>query len=87
VILATAMELLTAAVSQIERRGLTLIGVALGNLENDLPLQLPLPFDRRRAVDLDAAVDRVRDRYGTTAITRAALLGQDEGISVPMLPD
>ena len=36
---------------------------------------------------LDAVVDSVRDRYGTGAITRAVLLGRDEGISVPLLPD
>ena len=42
-------------------------------------------FERRRA--LDAALDSVRDRFGTTAITRAVLLGRDQGLAVPLLPD
>jgi DNA polymerase-4 len=48
-------------------------------------LVLPLRRDRRRA--LDAALDTVRDRYGTAAVTRAVLLGRDEGFAVPLLPD
>jgi DNA polymerase-4 len=44
-------------------------------------------FDARRAADLDAALDAVRDRYGSEAITRGVLLGRDPGISVPLLPD
>jgi len=44
-----------------------------------------LPFNRSR--DLDAVVDRVRDRFGSRAITRGALVGQDAGAWVPLLPD
>ena len=69
----------------IESRGLTLIGVALANLEDEGSIQLALPFDRTR--DLDATLDRVRDRFGSTAITRGVLLGRDAGLSVPLLPD
>jgi DNA polymerase-4 len=29
----------------------------------------------------------VRDRFGGAAITRAVLLGRDQGISMPVLPD
>ena len=36
---------------------------------------------------LDAALDDVRDRFGSAAITRAVLLGRDQGLSVPLLPD
>ena len=36
---------------------------------------------------LDAAVDAIRDRFGTAAITRAVLLGRDPGFSMPLLPD
>jgi DNA polymerase-4 len=36
---------------------------------------------------LDAALDSVRERYGTDAITRAVLLGRDQGVSMPLLPD
>ena len=48
-------------------------------------MQLVLPFNRRLA--LDATLDSVRDRYGTAAITRAVLLGRDQGLAVPLLPD
>ena len=86
-ILATARGLLTAAMPLIESRGLTLLGVALTNLQDDRAIQLALPFEGHRARALDATLDLVRDRFGTTAITRAVLLGRDEGPSVPMLPD
>ena len=36
---------------------------------------------------LDLALDEVRDRFGSAAVTRAVLLGRDEGLSVPLLPD
>jgi DNA polymerase-4 len=84
-ILVTARELLVAALPMIERQGITLIGISLGNLENDDAIQLALPLDRQRA--LDATLDDVRDRFGSTAITRAVLLGRDPGIAVPLLPD
>lgn len=88
-ILATARALLTVAGSRVEReRGLTLVGVAVGNLADDASaVQLPLPFDRRRASALDAALDGVRDRFGSAAVTRAVLLGRERGQPVPMLPD
>ncbi|MBQ1075774.1 hypothetical protein KBX06_21815 [Micromonospora sp. C31] len=49
--------------------------------------QPPLPFDRDPGADLDAAVDAVRDRFGSEALTRAALLGRDPGMEMPLLPD
>jgi DNA polymerase IV len=36
---------------------------------------------------LDATLDDVRERFGSGAITRAVLLGRDQGLSVPLLPD
>ena len=84
-ILQTANGLLRASMPLIERRGLTLIGIALTNLSDAGAVQLVLPFDRTR--DLDAVVDRVRDRFGSKAITRGVLVGRDPGIWVPMLPD
>lgn len=86
-ILATARELVEAATPLIESRGITLIGVSLTNLDNDDAIQLALPFDRRWAPDLDAALDELRDRFGSSVVTRAVLLGRHQGLSVPLLPD
>ena len=57
----------------IERQGITLVGVALGNLENDDAIQLALPLEGHRARALDLTIDTVRDRFGSDAITRAVL--------------
>jgi DNA polymerase IV len=84
-IVQTAHGLLRASGPLIERRGLTLIGIALTNLSDAGAIQLVLPFDRAR--DLDAVVDSVRDKFGSKAITRGVLVGQDPGIWVPLLPD
>ena len=86
-ILATARGLLAEATPLIELRGLTLVGVAVANLENDVPAQLVLPFERRSHDALDRALDEVRERFGSTAVTRAVLLGRDPGFTVPLLPD
>jgi DNA polymerase-4 len=85
VILKAATDLLDQSMPLVERRGITLIGIALTNLGEENGIQLTLPFERRR--ELDVAVDRVRERYGSGAITRGVLLGRDPGISVPLLPD
>jgi DNA polymerase-4 len=86
-ILAAARGLLVTAMPMIRRQGITLIGVTLSNLDNDGAIQLALPFDRPLAAAIDGALDRVRDRFGSAAITRAVLLGRDQGMSVPLLPD
>ena len=85
-ILETERLLLATAMPMIERRGLTLVGIAVANLENDGAVQLALPFDRYTD-ELDAALDEVRERFGSEAVTRAVLLGRDQGLTVPMLPD
>ena len=99
IILAAARGLLATVSPTIESRGLTLIGVALGNLADGHAVQLVLALDhtRRRRRDrdagrharrgLDAALDDIRDRFGAEAVTRAVLLGRDQGITVPLLPD
>jgi DNA polymerase IV len=86
-ILDAARDLLAAATPLIERRGLTLVGIAVGNLDNRGVEQLELPFDRHRDGELDAALDTVRERFGSSAIIRGALLRRGEGLSVPLLPD
>jgi DNA polymerase-4 len=86
-VLTTARGLLATATPMIERQGLTLVGVAVANLDNDDAVQLALPFDPRDSDALDATLDRVRERFGPTAITRAVLLGRDQGLTMPLLPD
>jgi DNA polymerase IV len=86
-ILGAARGLLAAATPMIDVQGLTLIGVTLANLDDDGAIQLALPFDRRSQSALDAAVDDVHERFGSAAITRAVLLGRDQGLQVPLLPD
>ncbi|MCM0677174.1 DNA polymerase IV [Micromonospora phytophila] len=85
-LLGAARALLRAALPELDRRGVTLIGVSVGNLD-DSPVQLPLPFERDPGAELDAAVDAVRDRFGSTALTRAVLLGREPGVEMPLLPD
>ncbi|MFC4021559.1 DNA polymerase IV [Micromonospora sp. GCM10011542] len=85
-LLAAARALLGAALPDIDRRGVTLIGVSVANLD-DNPVQPELPFDRDPGAELDAAVDAVRDRFGSAALTRAVLLGRDPGVEMPLLPD
>jgi DNA polymerase IV len=87
VILLTARGLMAEARPLIERQGLTLVGIAVANLENSRTVQLVLPFDGTRGIALDAAIDEIRDRFGSTAIMRAVLLGRDPGLIVPLLPD
>lgn len=85
-LLATARALLAKAQPLIDERGITLVGVAIGNLADSPPVQLPLPFGRADTSALDTAVDRVRDTYGKTAVTRTVLLGARD-LEVPRLPD
>jgi DNA polymerase IV len=85
-LLDAARGLLAAALPTATKRGLTLVGVAVDNL-SDAPEQLELPFDPFRDAQLDAALDAVREKYGTTALSRATLLGRDTGLVMPMLPD
>ena len=74
VILRAARALLASAQDLVDARGLTLIGLAVANLQDARAVQLVLPFDAAGGAALDQAVDEIRDRYGTAAITRAVLL-------------
>jgi DNA polymerase IV len=86
-ILIAARALLSESLPMLRERGVTLVGISVANLENDDALQLPLPFHPRDELRLDEAVDDVRDRYGSSAVTRALLVGRDAGYTMPMLPD
>jgi DNA polymerase-4 len=46
-----------------------------------------LPFADGPVSTIDSALDQVRDRFGSTAVTRAVLLGRNQGPTVPLLPD
>ena len=83
-VLAAARVLLEAARPLIAERGITLVGVALSNLEDSGPGQLPL--DDRTAL-LDSTLDELRERFGTEVITRAVLLDREEAPRLPLLPD
>jgi DNA polymerase IV len=85
-IMVTARELLADAMPMIRRQGVTMVGVAVANLDDSGVIQLTLPFERHNG-GLDAALDRVRDRFGSDAVTRAVLLGRGQGLTVPLLPD
>ncbi|HEX4717263.1 MAG TPA: DNA polymerase IV [Thermoleophilaceae bacterium] len=87
VILTEARRLLRAAIPIIERQGITLVGVALTNLEDAGAVQLTLPFGREREQALDTTLDDIRGRFGSASITRAVLVGREHGPSMPMLPD
>ena len=86
-LLTAARALVSTAAPMIATQGLTLIGVALSNLDNDDAIQLALPFGNYESGALDTTLDNVRDRFGSASITRATLLGRDPGTSVPLLPD
>jgi DNA polymerase-4 len=94
-VLAAVQSLLAAAAPLIAERGLTLVGVAVSDLDNDDAVQLALEFPRpgtetpvaAPSAVLDATVDAVRRRFGNGAIDRAVLVGRSTGFEVPKLPD
>jgi len=93
-VLYVARRLLAEASPLIRSGGLTLVGIAVANLDDADAVQLVLPFDRRHrtasaggVAALDAALDDVRSRFGTAALTRAVLLGRDDHLDVALLPD
>jgi DNA polymerase-4 len=82
-----ARGLLAAATPTIGARGLTLVGLSLANLVDEGAIQLALPFERAHESALDAALDEVRERFGSAAVTRALLVGRSPGVVMPLLPD
>ena len=87
-VLAAVRTLLAASRTTIDRRGLTLVGVTVTNLDpSDVGTQLELPLEGRDLDALDAVVDEVRRRIGPSAVTRATLLHRDVGLSHWLFPD
>jgi DNA polymerase IV len=88
-ILAAARQLVAAAAPVIAQRGLTLVGFAVSGIDRSGAQQLMLPFSEAesRPLAVDAAIDRVRRRYGRSALTPAVLVGRDPGFEMPHLPD
>jgi DNA polymerase-4 len=74
-ILGTARALFADAQPMIRRRGLTLVGITVANLDDGArPRQLTLPLEDRRVTGFDLALDAVRERFGRDAMTVAVLL-------------
>ncbi len=69
-ILTALKSLLETSMPTIERRGITLLGISVSNLDNDDAIQLTLPFDRHSDA-LDSTLDELRERFGSSAVTRA----------------
>ena len=90
-ILAAARQLVASAAPVIALRGLTLVGFAVSAIDRSGAQQLMLPFgedqSRLAADEIDAAVDRVRRRYGKAALMPAGLVNRDPGLEMPHLPD
>ena len=84
-ILSIARGLLDASMPRIGREGVTLVGLTIANLDDDNAVQLTLPFHHRGPVD--GVLDDVKDKFGSTAITRAVLLGRGDDLEMPRLPD
>ncbi len=87
VIHATATGVLDSAWTLIEERGISLLGISVGNLADRDAVQLVLAFDRCDAEQLDTVLDAVHERFGRTSLQRATTLRGDPGIQLPMLAD
>ena len=87
---AVALALLSVAWPMIDDRGLTLLGLSVGNLVDDATAggsQLALPFEAATSETVDGAFDAIRERFGAASLTRAATVGSDPDVGVPKLPD
>jgi DNA polymerase-4 len=83
----TAGAILDTAWPLVEEKGISLLGVSVGNLSDLDAVQLVLPFRRCESEQLDDVMDAVRERFGRGALQRATTLRGDPGIQLPMLDD
>jgi DNA polymerase-4 len=84
-VLETARALLAAEREVIERRGITLVGVAVSGIDG-AGVQLELPLDGPDTAALDAVIDQVRERFGAGAVTRAGLLRRGPRLAAWLFP-
>jgi DNA polymerase-4 len=87
VLLGALRSLLADELPRLRSQGVTLLGIAVANLDDARAVQLSLPFGGQDRRSLDAALDGVRARFGTEAVGRTVLVGRSLGPQVPMLPD
>ena len=88
--LETGRGLLDVAWPLIEERGCTLLGITISGLVDvtgEEQLELPLFAAEAAAGSIDLALDRVRDRFGSSSVKRAVLVGRHVGLEMPTLPD
>ncbi|CAM5792263.1 DNA polymerase IV [Cellulomonas persica] len=83
---ATALTLLDSVRELVAERGITLVGVALTGLGSDAVVQPALELEASHD-GLDRAADRLAERFGSRALTRASLLVVGDGFAAPQLPD
>jgi len=68
---AVARSLLEEARPLIVERGITLVGVTITNLDHaSAGVQLELPLHRPSTVELDSAIDEIRERFGSATVLR-----------------
>ncbi len=84
VVLAAGRALLSGAWPTIRERGLTKVGIAVSGLTDDSVIQLALPLDGKDTIQLDAAMDKVRDRFGRSSIGLTTLTNRPK-LEVPLL--
>lgn len=84
VCLAAGRALLSGAWPTIRERGLTKVGIAVSGLSDDSVIQLALALGGKDPIQLDSAVDEVRNRFGTRSIGRARLTNRSH-VEVPLL--
>lgn len=86
-LLSAARGLVAATRPAIERRGLTLVGFSVTNLEEVVGgVQLELPLDGPAGLELDLALDGIRERFGAGAVRRARLLEAGDGYAPLLMP-
>ncbi|MCB0971699.1 MAG: DNA polymerase IV [Acidimicrobiales bacterium] len=87
VLLVSLRSLLAGEHERIARDGITLLGIAVANLDHADAVQLTLPFGGKDRRALDASVDAVRERFGSAALGRTSLVRRRWSPEVPRLDD